>query len=65
MEEPTLNAETVPDVFIVATEVSLLSQEPPEVASARVEVDPEQTVVVPVIAEGADGTVITVNKVVT
>jgi hypothetical protein len=47
---PAATPVTTPEALTVATEVLEEDQVPPAVTSARVVVDPAQTVVVPVIA---------------
>ena len=63
--EPTVTPVTTPEASIVATPVALLLHAPPLVASANVVVAEVQTVVVPVIDAGVDGTVFTVTAAVT
>jgi hypothetical protein len=54
---PTATPVTTPEVLTVATLVLSLLQVPPVVASARVVVNPAQTVAVPVMAAGPPFTV--------
>jgi hypothetical protein len=60
---PAATPVTTPEAFTVATEVLEDDQVPPAVTSARVVVDPAQTVVVPVIA-ATTGRALTVTVVV-
>jgi hypothetical protein len=58
---PAPTPVTTPEALIVATDVLVLLQEPPAVASVKVMVLLTQTVLAPLIAAGVDGTVITVT----
>ena len=55
---PLATPDTTPDALTVAKAMLLLLQVPPVVVLLNVVVDPAQTVIVPVIAGGAEMTVI-------